>query len=556
MIEEQIDRLLVLFESNSDSCGESHPENKDNTITVKAQPKKPIDFKARWHAHLTGGKRLGLVPIMPMGTCKWAAIDVDNHAKGVSGSDLPVQDLSNIVQALGLPLVTCRTRSGGVHFYAFFTDQVPALAAVKLMSMYQAKLVAAVSRRPYSDALVWDAIFPKQVKLPPNSLGSFINVPYGNGTYAVSEGFTLSLDEFLDLAEKNSLTPQMVDNVLYGNTSVMPPCLNTVMRSGGFPAGTRNESTFHLAVYAKKLIEFKGGTATPKELAEELRDLVPRFMSDPLPDREIMTIAKSVAAKEYQYKCKLPIFKEVCDSGTCKRMPCGISPDDSGGDQQYQSLTQYINVDPPVYDLVVNIGTEPKTFKNIPHEVLMDHNSLFKFIAKSRVLIPKLKPADWFDVLAELMANAKLEELPEEATPVGFVKNTLYKFANLTNLESRGDNWLDVCGALDRGMPTVYNGELMAESATGMRAAVRTPPLVVFNASDFSSYLIRQRQSYTNLPTNAVDAWMVLSSNLGARSMIIGAPAGRSSSYRKVWAIPVDTIPSVVNAIEIKPSEF
>src|SRR5580700_9148604 len=66
-----------------------------------------------WREHLTGGQSLGVIPLMDDGqSVVFGVIDVD-----VYGDGLPAQ-FEKVVTS-NLPLVPCRSKSGGLHVYLF-----------------------------------------------------------------------------------------------------------------------------------------------------------------------------------------------------------------------------------------------------------------------------------------------------------------------------------------------------------------------------------------------------------------------------------------------------
>lgn len=138
--------------------------------------------------HLTGIQRLGFAPLHENGTVFFAAIDIDQY-------DIDLLALAKKVRRLMLPLVLCRTKSGGAHLYIFFETPKPAVAVRERLSDWSAVL--------YPKGKV--EIFPKQNKLNADtSSGNWINVPYfGDLTYGLDEnGERLELETFLDCVER------------------------------------------------------------------------------------------------------------------------------------------------------------------------------------------------------------------------------------------------------------------------------------------------------------------------------------------------------------------
>lgn len=64
--------------------------------------------------HLDGESGVGIVPIKG-DMCKFGVIDIDVY-------DLDHASLQRRITDLKLPLVHCRSKSGGAHLYLFFND--------------------------------------------------------------------------------------------------------------------------------------------------------------------------------------------------------------------------------------------------------------------------------------------------------------------------------------------------------------------------------------------------------------------------------------------------
>src|ERR1017187_10222726 len=72
-----------------------------------------------WEAHLKGEYGLGIIPIRDDGTTSWGAIDIDVY-EGLDHGGLASQ-----IAKQELPLIPCRSKSGGAHLLLFCTEPVP-----------------------------------------------------------------------------------------------------------------------------------------------------------------------------------------------------------------------------------------------------------------------------------------------------------------------------------------------------------------------------------------------------------------------------------------------
>ena len=88
-----------------------------------------------WEEHLAGGpKGLGAIPLLDDGvSVKWAAIDIDDN-------QIDHYCLEAKVIELALPLVVCRSKSGGAHCYLFLEKPCPAKDAVDALKNWSAAL--------------------------------------------------------------------------------------------------------------------------------------------------------------------------------------------------------------------------------------------------------------------------------------------------------------------------------------------------------------------------------------------------------------------------------
>ena len=152
-----------------------------------------------WLDHLQGRDSLGIIPINDDNLCIWGCIDIDSYA----GFDH--KKLVDKIFNLHLPLVVCRSKSGGAHVFLFTDNYVTA----KLM---QDKLTQIKAVLGYSGS----EVFTKQTELKSeDDTGNFLNLPYFNGDdttrYAFDRmGQAVNLEGFYKLHYENKITPQQL----------------------------------------------------------------------------------------------------------------------------------------------------------------------------------------------------------------------------------------------------------------------------------------------------------------------------------------------------------
>ena len=159
-----VDQFSEIFAGNTDHYGLFY---KGRHI-FKHEPVT----KNLYEKHLNGELSLGIIPIRADGKCKFGCLDLDDHKKGGLQKDFDYKKLLEKIKFLKLPLVVCRSKSGGAHCYLFLTEWVSAATVRQKLK----KMSYALG---YERGTV--EIFPKQESLKPGESGSFINLPYHNG---------------------------------------------------------------------------------------------------------------------------------------------------------------------------------------------------------------------------------------------------------------------------------------------------------------------------------------------------------------------------------------
>ena len=363
-------------------------KSKDNgkqagkAVVVRKPPTDDL-----WNAHLEGVEpSLGIIPIRADNSCIWGCIDIDQYPFDLKG-------LVERVASLKLPLVVCRSKSGGAHVFLFTKEPVPACD----MQHYLKNAAALLGESGRE-------IFPKQAEIlvDRGDTGNFLNLPYFGGDnttrYGIkADGSAATLEEFYELhaaaVQSAPLTmpepPKQAEHPIKDG----PPCLQALCLQG-FPEGTRNNGLFAIGVYLKK--------AYPVGWEDKLMEYNQKFFVPPLGMQELQLIIKQSGKKNYRYKCKDAPLNGFCNSGLCRTRKHGIGGD--GPDSpQLSSLSKYAS-EPPLWFLDIN-----------GRRIELDTESLFNQLAfqkacieRLNVLPPTLRKQDW-----EGMLNALLTEMVE-----------------------------------------------------------------------------------------------------------------------------------------------
>mgnify|MGYP003655365200 FL=1 len=176
-------------------------------------------------SHIDGQQGVGAIPINEENVCKFAALDIDVY-------DLNHNELQDKIQKLKLPLMHCRSKSGGAHLYLFLKDWAPAAN----IRDYLTEMSIALG---FSGC----EIFPKQdtIIAERGDVGNFINMPYFNAEMPQRYAFNakceaLELDEFLDAVEEIRVTESELEGLRFSGKRKYftdgPPCLEHLFADG------------------------------------------------------------------------------------------------------------------------------------------------------------------------------------------------------------------------------------------------------------------------------------------------------------------------------------
>lgn len=413
--DELIARFQRLFRGRESYYGQWA---EDDTKTREG----PIPQTA-WAKHLAGkGPFLGIVPVTEENLCYWGAIDVDdtevNHAA-----------LAAIIQHADLPLVVCRSKSGGAHLFLFLKDPARA-SAVRDKLLHWAQVLGLKNAEQDVNGKrvrLPVEVFPKNGKLKPTEQGSWINLPYyGNGTtnrYAVTEaGDKLTLDDFIELAEQRQVSALELEIIEPGGDNPFaagPPCLQT-LHGQGIPEGSRNMGLFNIALFFKLQNE-----ATWKDEVADYNDT--GKLDPPLSKRDVQAVIKSVEHRDYIYKCsELPI-QPFCKKKECKKQPFGISA--FGKRKREQAMPELGNLrkltsDPPRWTLTV-AGQDV----DMTTEDLLNITRFQKLVLeRCDLIVPAMRSFEWHEIVSELLVNKTIIEAPPDAGIFGFFKYLVGEF--------------------------------------------------------------------------------------------------------------------------------
>lgn len=446
MEQTDIERFAKLFRGNARTFGKFYPNGKDyGTHKIKPRGMETVHAAptiADFEKHVTGVEGMGVVPIMDDGFCWFGALDLDAHG------DLPDLDIVSIertVRDLDLPLMVCRSKSGGVHLYLFGAEPIKASTMRAVLSKWSQQL-----------GFGGCEVFPKQERLITDDDGQIQNGNWINLCnfaaddpdalrYCVEGGKRVSFGYFLDLAESRRVTGAILVEKGDDQHGEAPPCIQKMI-ANGVPSGHRNEALYNLVIYLKQ--------SHPETYKDKAFDLNSRIFDQPLAHAEAKKTINSASRRDYRYRCKEEPCRSHCNPSVCITRKFGITPEEKGEMEMGQ---------PPEFGMLEKHLTNPVRWRlfvdgvgiDLTTSQLMDYRAIREAVADALTrLIPPMKNDRWQAQLHQLMQSAMVVEAPEEASTAGLIHSQLEAFIQKADLKSKGDNKEDRQG-LFNGVPVV-----------------------------------------------------------------------------------------------------
>lgn len=367
---------------------EAHLTGKQTTVTNE-ETNEPI----------TGALGLGIVPIREDSFCIFGAIDIDQYAPPIDFGDLLKK-----IKHLKLPVIVCRTKSGGAHVYLFLKEPVNAELVRERLSEWAVAL-------DHPDV----EIFPKQALLSQYSDGSWINIPYSGGDRTVryafkADGTAMTAEEFVRAVGRAAITKDELEDfelpadVEDPRFEEGPPCLQTLARIGF--GDWQNNGLFNIGIYLK----LKHGDGWESHLARYNDE----FMSPPCGPRELAGIAKSIKKKAYFYKCKDQPIAPVCNRTVCLKRKHGVGSGSGDSGVIFGELTRVLTdpvtwvwpIDGKEIELTTGELTDQRKFRSAVIEKL------------SKWPNPQ-PPEKWALMVKNLIESARSIFVPEDGTREG-----------------------------------------------------------------------------------------------------------------------------------------
>lgn len=440
---------------------------------IKSTAKTPREATTldMWERHLAGTRPLGIIPIREDSTCVWGSIDVDEY-------DINLTDLVGAVDRSELPLVPCRSKSGGLHLFMFLAEPQPAGVLQAVLRDLAAQLGKARSE-----------IFPKQTQVldERGDVGNWMVMPYFGDTYGGrlkeqvglrKTGAEMTAEEFCRLAESRRVSTS--DLVSLGKRRAAraaktpgrapasdeafgdgPPCLQNLATIGIAPGGQSN-ALLMMGIYFKK--------AFPADWKQRLEDANRTHLQPPGSAEGLASVMKSLDRKDYEYTCKAEPMVSHCNSSLCRMRRWGVG--DGGSFPLITGLSKLDTVPPIWFVDVDNARIEANTEQLQNYRLF--HRLCMESCHKSYMM---MRDGDWLMLLSAVMANLTVIEAPPDVSSVGRFTELLTEF--LTN-RARGERREDI-----------LNGRPWEDTEQQRH---------VFRLSDFQKFLRREDAKELNRP--------------------------------------------------------
>lgn len=401
----EAEELLNAFQGSSAAHGRSiigDVRRNGKTEAKYSIIREPLTTD-KLQAHIGGKENYSAIPITQDNKCRFGALDIDTY-------DLDLVALNKKIKKLKLPLLLCRSKSGGAHLFLFLKDWEPA----SLVREYLIEMSIALGHSGCE-------IFPKQDKIlaERGDVGSSINIPYYHAELTTRYCFNtkneaMTLAEFIKAIQKKRVSVSELNEIQFAGERKFfldgPYCLE-VISSLGTVKENRNIFMFAVGVYCR----YKYPDDWKKHHEEYNRLLC----TPALEAKEIVAIQESLQKKEYFYQCDVCPLKNHCDKTICKSRPFGVGS--NAPDTPFLGGLTIMLSEPRLYFMDID-GRRVQLFtEQLQNQTLWQRACMEQI----QMMPPTIKPQKWQVLVNELMKKATFIEVPEELTITGQFKELI-----------------------------------------------------------------------------------------------------------------------------------
>lgn len=412
-------------------------ESGKRVSTTEPKTKRAPVTLELWEKHVSGEQMLGIIPIRDDNTCVFGAIDIDAY------QNFDPVTVVLLAQTHSLPLVVCRSKSGGAHCYLFAQTPVKATLMRKRLSEMAGLL-------GYGQA----EIFPKQTSLLQDrgDIGGWINMPYFGGIRGMRYGIkpnndAMDEEEFLTFAEGRKQPTEFFDKTVTSSApggkgrqktigeeviADGPPCLQTLVTLG-IGEGERNTTMFNIGVFV--------GKAYPHNWREALIDINKRFCNPPLDN--LSSIVRSIEKDKYGYTCDKVPLSTHCNKALCCTRKFGVNT--RGVTFPRLGELRKLDTAPPTWFWTIDEKDVELTTEQLQNPRLFQKRCMDML----NVMVVLPSAVVWQQIVNTAMANVVIIEAPADSSSHGQLWDMLEKFCtgraqaqNIDEIHS-GKPWTD-----------------------------------------------------------------------------------------------------------------
>ena len=420
-----IDEFIKLFSGLKENFGQIKLQAKvefdkeRNKIKPEYIWSKQAVLPLHYQQHIDGKISIGIQPCTKDGKASFGCIDVDPE----NYKDFNIVLLLSYIEKYKLPLVPCRSKSGGLHIYLFLTEAISA----QTMRDALASILLPLELKRTTE------IYPKQIELEAdehgNMSGNFINLPYFNHTktkrYALDKNNTaLSLEQFIKIAITSRVSPEELDQLITRvDTEILmggdpefedgPPCLQRLSKTK--IGDGRDRFMFNYMVFAKK----KYKENWPDKINE-----ANKYFAVPWPLKKINDKIKYWTKETANHTCNDEVISKVCMKHICVKRAFGIKSDTTSAFPLFSGLQVIMSTTPKLRFTVEKPDGKPVQCEASNSEIFTTQKKLLDLVWLQAGFYPDPLSPKQYRAFLNLVMKTVTRVFPATGTDI---KDQLYQ---------------------------------------------------------------------------------------------------------------------------------